>query len=214
VGCDIHGFIDYDKIIAQNLTHNTHTSNFAKLRISRNYWLFTLLSCVRGEAIQGQEGMPAKGLPKSLSYTVRDEAYVTVCDDELPLYDDGFCTRKDAERWGGNYVDEEKRFIHHPDWHSHSWLSLDEVKEVIRRYSLLKERNTLWLKEGDPLPEGYKLQSEEIDEEIQVASRAGLQVAYRDGPSQVPMELLAIRSIMETITERGMTPRFVFWYDN
>jgi hypothetical protein len=49
---------------------------------------------------------------------------------------EGTCARSSAERWvnagSSKYVNKDKTYITHPDWHSHSWLSADELESAFR----------------------------------------------------------------------------------
>jgi len=202
MGADIHAYIDYDETSGTEV----HTSNLAQVHIDRDYWLFTLMAGVRGTTVQGQ--MPVsqpKGLPSNLSWRVRRDAYLMVLDDEPSLGVVGCCSREEAEKWG-NYVDQSKRYVHHPDWHSHTWLTFEEVGEVIRRYSTLKEKRQVWLQEHEAVPEGYTLLEEEW---------CGMRVAQNEGvQAQIPMELHAIYAMMSAVESAGHKCRLVAWFDN
>lgn len=201
MGCDIHGYVDYDLPYPSGI----YTRHLASVSISRDYWLFTLLAGVRGESIQGQEPISeAKGLPERMSWRVEHEAYMIVLDQE-ETEEYHCCTRKDAEKWGSHYTDASKKYIHHPDWHSHSWLSLEEVEEVVRRYSLLKNQEKDLLEVGKPLPEGHVVLKEFTGGDYLIA---------KESPIQVPVELLAIRDMMKTVEAAGYKSRFIFWFDN
>lgn len=203
MGCDIHAYIDYD----EEYNEKVHSLNLAQIKIGRNYWLFTIIGGVRGTSLQGQMPVAAKkGLPENISYRVSNDAYMVVIDDEQPHRERGCCSRNDAERWGSRYVDDAKRYVHHPDWHSHTWLSLEEVNEVIRRFCNLKERKLVWLKDYEPVPAGYTISEEEY---------AGMKAAYRDDQYvEPPVEMLAIRAMMKVIQDSGKNVRLILWWDN
>ena len=58
MGTDIHGYIDYDVIIENQV----FCANFATVKLTRNYWMFSLLAQVRGTSIQGILGLAPKGI--------------------------------------------------------------------------------------------------------------------------------------------------------
>lgn len=200
MGTDIHAFIEYDNYYFPDRAHN-----FAKINITRNYWLFTILAGVRGESIQGQTPVSEpKGLPEKKSWKLMHEAYYFVLDLE-ETSEPRCCTRKTAEKWGSKYVDEKKLYVEDPDWHSHSWLSLQEVDEVIRRYSKLKIQDKLWLDLPEQLPTEYKV-TEIYDDNSYMA--------VKEDPAIIPMEIIVIRDMMRSLEFQGNKSRFVFWFDN
>jgi hypothetical protein len=207
MGCDIHAYIEYEEESDDKQKGKNHVSNFAQVKVNRNYWLFTLMAGVRGNEIQGHKPVSEpKGLPKEVSYTVSKDAFLCVMDIECASRADHCCSREDAERWGSNYIDEAKRYVHHPDLHSNSCLSLQDMNEVIQRYSSLKERHQIWLKPHETVPDGYQLSEEDW---------AGMKIADSESvPVEVPCEILAIRAAMEVLEKAGKTTRLVFFFDN
>lgn len=199
MGCDIHGFIDYDINYEE-----IYTRNFAKLSITRDYCLFTLLAGVRGDEIQGQKPISLpKGLPDKISCITQLEAYYLVLDLEETT-EHRCCTRSQAEKWGSKYADETKRWTHDPDTHSHSWLNVNEVEEVVRRYSMLKYEEKRILDKGNPIPEDCEL----------VAENHGALLLVKKTPATVPIELLVILDVMKSLEKENYASRFVFWFDN
>jgi hypothetical protein len=202
MGCDIHAFVEY---IDPNWADQPRF--LAKVHIRRDYSLFGIMAGVRRS--QGLEPVSLpKGLPKEISYQLQSEAYLFVVDKE-EINEQGCCTRKDAERWGNNYVDEKKKFVQHPDWHSHSWLSLEEVREVIRRYSRMTvESDFITLKDADLVPDGYKIKKDYNRE-------TGHRIAVKSEKAVIPVEFLAIRDMMKAVERNSkMITRLVFYFDN
>jgi len=202
MGCDIHAYLDYDLPMQDGNPHAWHLAHFS---IHRASWLFGILAGVRCDEVQGQKPVsPPKGLPERISYQVKCKAHLVVLDQD-ETQEDGTCTRKDAERWGGHYVDEDKKWVDHPDWHSHSWLSLEEVEEAIRRYQSLREVQEDVIQEGEPVPEDCTV----------VAEHEGRRLVKRVGvPMKAPHDLVALCAAMRATKESGWEPRFVFWFDN
>ena len=127
MGCDIHAYIDYDS--PKNEDKIDLVNYFGEVNIFRHYALFSLMAGVRGPATLFQ----AKGLPDRLSWTTRDKAAIYLCEKEDNSV--GFCfTRETAERIKARYTDESETRVWNPDFHSHSWLSTDEVFKLIDEY--------------------------------------------------------------------------------
>lgn len=135
MGCDIHAYIDYDTP-GENPTGLV--SHLCEINLWRNYYLFGLLAGVRS----GGAMFEPRGLPERLSWSVRDEAVLYVSDENPNA--DGYCSRDQAEKWDsahkvgrtkgvGGYTDEKEDRIYHPDWHTHSWLTTQELRQVVDR---------------------------------------------------------------------------------
>lgn len=58
------------------------------------------------------------------------------------------CKRSDADRYAGmnvhlgynGYLDEDQCFVFHPVWHSHSWVTTDELGAAVRKYSAIARK--------------------------------------------------------------------------
>ena len=147
MGCDIHAYVDYEV----EKDHDCRwVKNLGSFRVERDYLLFGIMAGVRHE--QAKLFDP-KGLPDRMSYVTNDEVKLFVVEDEREAAE-GRCHRRNADRWHenheeekkergelagiGGYVDAEKTHVYHPDWHSHSWLTADELRQVIEKYNSLK----------------------------------------------------------------------------
>lgn len=79
-----------------------------------------------------------RGLPRDIAFfTPADDACLYVSEDPEISRRDGFCSLDDANRWveeGASSWFVDGRKITHPDYHSHSWLSLEEWKDVLSRH--------------------------------------------------------------------------------
>ena len=75
MGCDIHGYIEYstETLVDKNWRL------FCKLHIDRDYILFNALAGVRGDKTNL---FPLKGLPKILSWQVKDKNTILVVEDD------------------------------------------------------------------------------------------------------------------------------------
>jgi hypothetical protein len=113
--------------------------HFARLRLSQDYLLFALLAGVRTEVLPDSEleCLAPKGLPDNVTEASLAEDSLTVDDGAAELEIPDTCSRADAEEWVRTGM---SRYLHngysvtHPDFHSHSWASLEELQLVCRRY--------------------------------------------------------------------------------
>jgi hypothetical protein len=99
----------------------------------RHYGVFAKLADVRNQENWGIKPLEARGFPEDSSYAAKGDNYMYICSDNSDNYDNA-CTREQAERWvkhGSNYIGEDKKFVSHPDWHSHSWVTSKELKEAL-----------------------------------------------------------------------------------
>ena len=134
MGCDIHAFLEYKSKVDATSFWEPFSG---ELNIYRNYDMFALLAGVRGFH---NKSLLAKGLPKDLSYELKDELYYAVNYSlKTPVG-----TEVDvgtALRWAnGNQdkliCDDEHNpiFVQHPDFHTPSWVSYKEYKNVCKNY--------------------------------------------------------------------------------
>lgn len=204
MGADVHAYIDYEE--------DKDARNFCKVRIGRDYWLFILMAGVRGESIQGMKPVhKQKGLPKKISWQVQADAYLYITENAEGV--EHACTKEDAERYAkyGKKYTEDKHYIEHPDWHSHTWLNLKELNQVINRYSNLKEKKLAYSKKGDPPPKGFSEKDLDKDENLfTISSDAYSKVE----PLKVSPSILAIRGAMKELDATNKKPKLILWWDN
>ena len=158
MGADIHMYVEYVlesdikrykkelKEKKQNI-RKPYVHSFAdRLNPGRNYCMFGCLADgVRGSA---EGSIEPKGLPPE------DEmGYMSMCDNRFFITEkgegEGECTLEKAKKWETYgrkiiYRDDVPTFIEHPDWHSHTWLSLKEYKQALELY----KKNSAF--DGDP----------------------------------------------------------------
>ena len=132
MGCDIHPHIEYRAVGEE------HWYCFAEPTIGRDYDLFGLLAGVRGG--------PPLYQPRG---RVRDPSMCVEIDDTLRVLDDkdyreqvGCCRMSEAKKWTSGegiwhtrWVEGSDTTIYHVDHHSHSWLTLHELREVQDEYT-------------------------------------------------------------------------------
>lgn len=97
----------------------------------RNYYIFGLLS--QGVRVGLQNGLPSKGLPDNLGCHSRNDNILMIEDGDNNR---NTCTLEQAKNWGVEikYVDGKPTWANHPDWHSHTWLTLQEFENQLLFY--------------------------------------------------------------------------------
>lgn len=134
MGCDIHAFIEY---YDSSGTKNNRAYYFSEVVFGRCYTLFNLMAGVRGI---NPPIFPTKGLPVNpeVSLTVFDMSTLLVSDNSSQYQQT--ITKEDADsivsRGHAEYATLDRRRITNPDIHDHSWLNIDELIEIRRRFLL------------------------------------------------------------------------------
>jgi len=215
MGCDIHAYLDWDEFKKRDGTY--YARNIAELHIGRDYLLFAIMAGVRKYGADIKTVAEPKGLPPNISYVVENEYTLYVCDDKDCNNETGICSRKEAEnyiKYGSEWWGKLKLQVTHPDWHSTSWLNVEELKKVQGIYSSTRrsEPNNIAIKPGDPIPEGY-VKSDRFawannDEELIVEEESpGLMGKHK--------VLESIIKMMEELNDSDVNKtRLIFWFDN
>ena len=125
MGCDIHGYIEYEDWEDNG---KPHYSCFGENLGERDYTMFGLLAGVRhGSAI-----FAPRGIPENISFTVKGSFYQFVIDGEKD--GDGYISKVTAQEWvdkgWSKWID--KNYVSNPDWHTPSWLTTKEYEQVLR----------------------------------------------------------------------------------
>lgn len=133
MGCDVHAYLEF----SDNGTFWQSLTDSAGIR---NYRMFGIMAGVREEELALFE---PKGLPEGqLSWQATDAHWIYVDPEDKPeqCYREGWTTKDVAERWiaGGYsepyYEDGVIKRVTHPDHHSHSWLTADELAQCVEKY--------------------------------------------------------------------------------
>lgn len=125
MGCDIHLFIEH-----KDKQYNHWEGFGGKINPGRNYDIFTRLCGVRNYQKEEPITFP-RGLPEDISWRANDEN--TLFIDDSCADNDGHCSKKQADEWvkqGYSKRVSEHR-ITHPDWHSHSWATAEELEKAL-----------------------------------------------------------------------------------
>lgn len=125
MGCDIHTYLEYQ--VADDYWRCLISNGG-----SRDYSMFGILAGVRCDGCH----IPPRGMPEGrLSWEVREAASVRIAADETQKDWEGYCTREQAKQWGEPIFEEGgTKYIRNPDWHSHSWLTADELADCLAKY--------------------------------------------------------------------------------
>jgi len=144
MGCDIHGYIDYEDF--KDSQGKTRYSCFGDNLGDRDYAMFGLLAGVR----RGSAIFEPRGIPENISFTVKNKFYMFVVDGEED--GEGFVSKLTAQKWvaQGWSKQIEDKWITHPDWHTPSWLTVKEYEQVL----LAREEITDY---GKPSQEWYAI---------------------------------------------------------
>ena len=124
MGCDIHCYVEY-----RMPGREDWIAFGGRINPGRDYDKFARLAGVRGNgALVKPRGMPA------------DAAHEAVSDSRLYVVDretdsEGEVSRTRAAQWvasgSSKYTGHDNKFVSHPDWHSHTYLTLAEWREAI-----------------------------------------------------------------------------------
>jgi hypothetical protein len=126
MGCDIHIHIEIKR------EGNNYWEGFGgEFSINRNYMLFGIMA--KGVRSSIDDGYEIRGIPPDLSSNVMERLYYSV--GKAYWSEDRVVTEEIAACWAEhNYPIEDMghyRRILNPDTHSHSWLTLSELKNVM-----------------------------------------------------------------------------------
>lgn len=153
MGCDIHAFVEYaPKLDAEEPKPEKRFWRplGGDMYIGRDYYLFaTMCNGVRIDDLP--HTFEPKGIAEDMAFyaDMKHRLYIASSDESVDEYS---ATREQAENWvklGYSQVLAEREgvvtSITNPDWHSYSWLTTEEVKQIPRMY-----KKNLKASEEDP----------------------------------------------------------------
>lgn len=145
MGCDIHCYVEYQ---VSYFGEEPRWASFGnRINPGRDYELFALMADVRNYYSPRIEPLyTPRGLPEDVGLSARWDNTLYVTDEERADY--GSVTRAVADIWLANNTTTVAKTkgngvtaaVHHPDWHSHSWLNVDELAAVFRVYRAAHKR--------------------------------------------------------------------------
>jgi len=133
MGCDIHLYIEYrpkDCTDHPNPLMHRWLSLCGRLNPGRVYTLFAAIAGVRADFGDQIKYRP-RGLPTDIGPSAGDDSVVYITEGGDGIHG---CSRADAERWvqqGSSVWVKDGKWVTHPDWHSHSWLTFAEFRDAI-----------------------------------------------------------------------------------
>jgi hypothetical protein len=213
MGCDIHCYVEY-----RNRSENKNWQDFGgRINPGRNYLMFSIMAGVRSWGDDDCVLFKPKGLPDDLGYASEHDNFLYITDTKCVCGESKSVTMETAERWvkSGcsvykNNHEGKPTWVSHPDWHSHSWLSLEEYKQILSKYKELEqiewERMEKERKERLILLEKH---SKDIDSKLSEHSWLLTPLEHCYEP-----EYQAIEASMSKLEEMGYETRLVFWFDN
>ena len=141
MGCDIHTYVEFSE---SRDDASVYWNNFTRNGGSRNYIMFGVLAGVRVPDVQLFE---PKGMPEgSLGYRTSEDYWLNVAPEAHPEWDDdeSWVSLDRATAWieSGTSVGDlddagRLRRVSGPDWHSHSWLTADELEQALNHYRVV-----------------------------------------------------------------------------
>lgn len=159
MGCDIHTYLEYANPPREGC--EPYWQNFTTNGGSRNYLMFGVLAGVRYPEVKLFE---PKGMPDgAIGYGTSGGYWTSVAPESHPDWADGddWVSLNQAESWvkngysvGETDVNGRLRRVSGPDWHSHSWLTLEELRSAMGHYAA--ECTKKWPGEPSAPPSEWK----------------------------------------------------------
>ena len=127
MGCDIHCYVEY-----KSAAHSHWRPFGGRINPGRNYTMFGFMAGVRCGDLPH---FTPRGAASDMAYKAADDNRLYISKDSSDS--EGNCSPESAERWVNSgiaeYTDDSKKFVTHPDWHSHSWLSPSEFEQCLEQ---------------------------------------------------------------------------------
>lgn len=212
MGCDIHCYIEYRDRDVSDLEDKSWSSFGGRINPGRNYAIFSLMAGVRSWN-EGNILFEPRGLAENLGYYSRGDNFLYITADEKECSCGGSCdsvSMSKAEKWvksGSSYFKNNREgkptWVSQPDWHSHSWLSLSEFRQVLEKYKEVEQR------EWEELEKDRVELLNKVPENEREQSWLYKPYAHATAPGYQAME-----AAMSRYEELGYESRLVFWFDN
>lgn len=138
MGADIHMYVEHrdKKRVKKDIMVGVPTywnSYGDEINPGRNYTMFGILAEVRGSY---KDSFSAKGMVNDMGYAAKHDAYMFIVNKpKEEVHENGCVSKEDASRYasyGKKIINDT--WIEHPDWHSHSWMTIKELKKAFKIY--------------------------------------------------------------------------------
>lgn len=135
MGCDIHAYMEYRK------SDKDFWRGWPRINLGRNYAMFGKLAGVRSS---GPAIVKPRGIPHDIGYDATHDWWLLI--DDKHADSEAFCSQAQAENYpkygsriqavgeGGNKYACAR--VEHPDWHTPSWVSAEELVSAISAVDL------------------------------------------------------------------------------
>lgn len=165
MGADIHMFVEYcSKKVIQELKKEGKKpywhSYGGHINPGRNYTMFGVLAGVRGQYEDSFESK-SKLNREEMGWSSRDANWFYINKDVAETdFENNITNIETARKWEGydyrikNDEHGEPAWVEHPHWHSHSWMSIEELEEAFKRYVV--HASTEWGVEINNVPLEYR----------------------------------------------------------
>ena len=132
----MHCYIEYNPVSEEavdNTSDYPWRSFGGHINPGRDYQMFEKLAGVRGRLSNAVH--KPRGVPPQLGYAAQDDNTFFIIEDGEEKQENRYIYRSKAMEWvkSGSSVltGHDNCWVTNPDWHSHSWLTLDEFREVV-----------------------------------------------------------------------------------
>lgn len=131
MGCDVHAYLEYSDFVDQS--GQDYWQCLMENAGRRDYAMFGLLAGVRSD---DKPVVAPRGFPEgSHSWTVREAFYMRIVDEASDH--ERTATRAQAESWHVPVIKlhgSDQLYCGDPDMHTVSWITYEELMQVIGRY--------------------------------------------------------------------------------
>jgi hypothetical protein len=136
MGCDIHCYVEYQK------SDYPGWRDFGgRVNPGRDYSLFGRLAGVRS----GPALVEPRGIPGDLAWAARDDWFLFISESGGGDYVTLAVAMGYAEH-GRKIIEQDGKptWVEHPDWHTPSWLSVDEFEAALTAESEWPPNDEYW----------------------------------------------------------------------
>lgn len=212
MGCDIHMYLE-------TVDSSDWPRSIAKFNLGRNYTIFSLMAGVRSHENK-RIIYQARGLPENIGWMAEYDNELYVVDGDTS--EDRHVSRETALGWisrgVSRWTNDSKKWVTHPDYHSHSWLTADELDRVKEVYESALFPRSSWYQDTPEINRKSYLMPEGVTSNDITVTEVSTYTSYpylvEIGPmskSPFPAEYEALLAAMKAL---GESSRVVFWFDN